>query len=398
MKTLTSGMTQHINSDATQLAMMWKITRVDATVLAFTDHDQDLEHDGVTYIADSGFARSSLHSKSDMSVDNTDLEGILTLPEINAADIRAGRYDGASIEIFVVKHDEPGLVRGNLAPSTSNVTFASGAFETMQLDTPGASWRTFGFEVGQTVILDDPDSVGTLDAVNQKEFTVTAITTTSVTDDTLRVAESVFVQGVSSNDFRMDTSRNGDGMGKIILRKGELGEIQLKDNTYVTEIRGLTQVLTRAQGEVTNALCRVDLYSARCGLNSAGTNSVDGITFKESDTVLAVQTGDSKRVFTANGVITGITGRYDQGLLTWTSGLNTGLSMEVKEWDQTLDLVTLFLPMTFAVVAGDGFDIFMGCSKRLLEDCRDQFDNVINFRGEPTLPGVDKMVQMADAS
>jgi uncharacterized phage protein (TIGR02218 family) len=53
---------------------------------------------------------------------------------------------------------------------------------------------------------------------------------------------------------------------------------------------------------------------------------------------------------------------------------------------------TLSLPMLSAISAGHTFSVIAGCQKRL-EDCRDKFSNVLNFQGEPHLPGIDQLTQ-----
>src|SRR5581483_6673972 len=58
MKTLDSGFAAHIAGTVTTLAWCWKITRADAAVQGFTDHDSDLAFDGVIYAAATGFTAS----------------------------------------------------------------------------------------------------------------------------------------------------------------------------------------------------------------------------------------------------------------------------------------------------------------------------------------------------
>lgn len=51
----------------------------------------------------------------------------------------------------------------------------------------------------------------------------------------------------------------------------------------------------------------------------------------------------------------------------------------------------------FDMAIGDTFEIEVGCDKRFLETCRDKFDNVYNFRGEPWLPGFNKALLYPDS-
>lgn len=54
-------------------------------------------------------------------------------------------------------------------------------------------------------------------------------------------------------------------------------------------------------------------------------------------------------------------------------------------------VITLSLPMLLTVAVGNSFSIVAGCRKRLAEDCVAKFNNVLNFQGEPHLPGIDQL-------
>jgi hypothetical protein len=47
--------------------------------------------------------------------------------------------------------------------------------------------------------------------------------------------------------------------------------------------------------------------------------------------------------------------------------------------------------MPYAIQIGDTFSAVAGCQKRLAEDCGTKFSNVVNFGGEPHLPGIDAL-------
>jgi len=89
-------------------------------------------------------------------------------------------------------------------------------------------------------------------------------------------------------------------------------------------------------------------------------------------------------------------GWFDFGHLRWISGANAGIRQEVKRWTSATREIVLFLPAPFAISAQDQFEILPGCDKTV-ETCRDKFANVINFRGEPFVPGQDKIVRFPDA-
>jgi len=98
--------------------------------------------------------------------------------------------------------------------------------------------------------------------------------------------------------------------------------------------------------------------------------------------------------YAGGGTVTplgGGSGYFDYGTVTFTSGLNAGLSCEIKAY--VPGQVTLALPMPYAIAAADTYTIVAGCDKSLTT-CRDVFANVVAFRGEPYLPGLDKIVQI----
>ena len=88
---------------------------------------------------------------------------------------------------------------------------------------------------------------------------------------------------------------------------------------------------------------------------------------------------------------------FKAGHLRWVSGLNAGIAMEVKSWSASTKEIVLFLEMPFDISVGDKFEVYPGCQKRILEDCRDKFTNVENFRGEPNVPGTDQLLRLPDA-
>lgn len=376
MKTMTEGMRLHLAQGALKLATCWKITRTDGEAFRFTDHDQDIiANNGELYKADTGFSRSSGASKTDMSVDNSNMQGLLDASQIDPNDVRAGLFDHAEIRIFLVNHEEPEEVRANLT-GTSTITFSVVAHR-LALSDPVASWLDFGFEVGMTIAVSKEGSA------NEGVYTVESIL--GVGGKWLRVVEDVVAE--SGKGYTVDSSPNGDGMGMIKIRRGNFGEVSIRENQYEAAIRGMTQVLTRPLGQVTSPLCPVDLFSTKCGL--------DYTSFKVSTTVYTVV--DNRTITLVDGQLTEATGYYDGGSIKWTGGANDGITMEVETWDVDTDTLVLFMPMPFDIAVNDPFDIIPGCKKRHTEDCITKYDNGLNFRGFPHIPGVDKLMETPDA-
>ena len=172
--------------------------------------------------------------------------------------------------------------------------------------------------------------------------------------------------------------------GTIKLRKGNLGEISVTDgDVWKGELRGSMQRLQQTIGRIYTLRCDADLGDARCAV-ALGPITQTG----------AVVTATSRSSFTTSG-LAGADGLFNDGLLTWTSGSNNGLRMEVKRW-LTAGQIDLHLPMPYNVTAADTMSVYPGCDKNLAT-CLAKFANVVNFRGFPKIPGRDAVTQYPDS-
>lgn len=102
MRNLDLGFKAHIESGATTLANCWKLTRADAMVLGFTDHDLTLSFGGVDYVPAHGLDGGEVPQKLGPQVDTGEVVGVLDSDAITEADIDAGLYDGAAVETWRV--------------------------------------------------------------------------------------------------------------------------------------------------------------------------------------------------------------------------------------------------------------------------------------------------------
>jgi uncharacterized phage protein (TIGR02218 family) len=97
----------HLATGLTTLCHAWALRRADGVTLGFTDHDRDLVFDGITFRADTGLAARALQQGTGLAVDNTEALGMLSDAAITAADIEAGRYDGAEVRCWRVNWADP---------------------------------------------------------------------------------------------------------------------------------------------------------------------------------------------------------------------------------------------------------------------------------------------------
>lgn len=166
--------------------------------------------------------------------------------------------------------------------------------------------------------------------------------------------------------------------GAEYLRRGEIGQIRVRDGQVVVELRGLAQALQTTVGRITAVPCDADLGDARCKVNLAAltvAGTVTGVTSRQQFTASALTQAD---------------GYFAYGKVTWLTGANAGASMEVRS-STNAGVIVLQLPLNAAIVAGDTFNITPGCDKTLAT-CRDKFSNVTNHRGFPHVSGNDKLI------
>ncbi|WAP67968.1 DUF2163 domain-containing protein [Jiella pelagia] len=107
MRTLPADLAAAIEGPVTTLAHCWRLTRKDGLVLGFTDHDEALSFDGTRFEAATGLTASEAEAALGLGATTAEVEGALSAASIEEADIAAGRFDGATIETFVVDWQNP---------------------------------------------------------------------------------------------------------------------------------------------------------------------------------------------------------------------------------------------------------------------------------------------------
>ena len=128
MRTIPDALKAHLAGDATTLCHGWRVTRPDGTVLGFTDHDHALVFDGTTFLAASGFQASDWEQGGGLAAPAGEVAGALTSDAIAEADVAAGRYDGARVEIFLVNWAAPSQHTRLRIAEIGEITRSDGVF------------------------------------------------------------------------------------------------------------------------------------------------------------------------------------------------------------------------------------------------------------------------------
>lgn len=186
--------------------------------------------------------------------------------------------------------------------------------------------------------------------------------------------------------FEVNYAAPADGINE--MKAGTTGEAQLTDSgNYVLEFRGLTQALQQTIGISTQRPCRANFadypreaVGAACRLSASDWTEVGSITTATSRQLVADTSRDEDDDW------------FTSGFLRATSGLNAGYERQVRAFAGVA--FSFVLPFPFDFEVGDTYSVIAGCRLRHDLDCRDKFDNILNFQGEPHLQGVDALTKV----
>jgi uncharacterized phage protein (TIGR02218 family) len=282
MRRLPAGLEEHLAGGATTLCWCWKLTDAKGMSLGFTDHDEALAFDGVIFEAATGFTGTEIHSSLGLNVDNLDVAGALQSESLEEESLRAGRFDNALVELWLV------------------------------------NW--------------------------------------------CQLAQ------------------------RLLLRKGNLGEITRAGQAFTAEVRGLAHQLNQPRGRIYQYGCDAALGDRKCAVD------LSAPAYRASASVAEAL---SRRRFAVTGLEAYAEDWFARGLLQWTTGDSAGDAGEVRAHRcRGGVMIELWQAMASPVREGDAFTITAGCDKQF-STCKAKFNNALNFRGYPHMPGSDFVLSYA---
>jgi hypothetical protein len=357
MKTISAALKAHYAQGLTTIATCCHVTRVDGTNLYVTNHDKDIVFGGQTYLSIYGMASSNVETTDQMNPDNLEVQGFLLAPLITDADIHSGVWDYAAVSFFEVNY--------------ADLTMGSNPLR------DGTLGELKGGRIQFTVELRGLMQAYTRNVVRLGNIDCDA----ALGDSRCKVAMGPFtvtgtVTGTNStNNIIYDTGRSEAGPGTAKTISG------------ITNANPAS-VHCVAHGFASGTTVQL---SAIVGMVAPNTDTLNGrlftITVVDADNFTIPVDTTLYSAYGSGGSAwnTSSSGYFDYGLITFTSGLNNGLSMEVKSY--VPGSMNLQLGMPFTVTVGDTYSMTAGCNNAYTT-CHDRFSNVVNFRGFPNIPGV----------
>lgn len=359
MRTVSPALLAHLQGDVRTLATLWKITRTDGAVFGFTDHDQSITVGGVTYQS-ATYSASAIDIPSDMSVSNLEMQSVFDSATITQYDLDAGLWNSALVSISICNYMD--LTQGVVPVAggiIGQVKILNGRYVAELRGTTQIMQQGFGDHYQPTCRATFGDSKC---KVNLAPLTFTGS------------VQSIVAPYVSWNDSTLTQT------GPVVA---------------YTDTRGLV-IPTRSPFQIQVVPPDGGAFASDTSVHDQSNNYYTKVGGSPGSGQYSVTSGG---LYTFNSAQAGgaiyinfnyTIGYFAYGTLKWLTGANAGYTMEVKQFAP--GIVTLALPMEFPIVAGDTYTITAGCDKQF-GTCKARYNNVVNFRGEPYIPGIDTVIK-----
>lgn len=165
----------------------------------------------------------------------------------------------------------------------------------------------------------------------------------------------------------------------ITLLAGEVGTVTIDGDRFTADLNGASAKLGTAPCPATSAECRAHFGDKQCRMDLAGrTIRATAVSSNDGAITLDQEVDDG----------------FVLGRLRFMSGANCGASSVLLAASGTVVQVR-DIPRA-PVEPGCRVEIREGCDKRF-DTCVSRFNNAVNFRGEPHLPGNDLLTRYPGA-
>lgn len=172
-------------------------------------------------------------------------------------------------------------------------------------------------------------------------------------------------------------------MGHVLLDAGDVGQVRTRYGmVWMPELLSYVVRLRQPIGSVDSRTCRAVFGTSANSQTGCGVN-VSALWVSGEVTAVGAE---PDAMFTGDVTTTSPVDPFP-GRVEWLTGNNAG----VISWTDSFDAGTVRLgePTPFPIEVGDTYRIRPDCRKRFIEDCKDTWDNAINFKGEPLIPTGD---------
>ncbi|QGM96329.1 DUF2163 domain-containing protein [Methylocystis parvus] len=186
--------------------------------------------------------------------------------------------------------------------------------------------------------------------------------------------------GASVETWLVDWSRLED---RALLDVCTVGEIRRGEHVFSAELRSAAHVFDQPRGRAFQRGCAADLGDPRCRVD------LDAASLRTTGAVVAFAGG----VLTLDLAAPFETGFFAAGALSFLSGANERVRLTIKthRQDGLRASIAFWTPPGGSISPGDMASLVGGCDKSP-GACQNKFDNIVNFRGFPHMPGNDRVI------
>jgi uncharacterized phage protein (TIGR02218 family) len=173
---------------------------------------------------------------------------------------------------------------------------------------------------------------------------------------------------------------------RVLMDAATTGEVKRSEFAFAVELRSLAHRFDEERGRQFQRGCSADLGDAACSV------ALTGPDWSTGGAILRSERPGSFVVLTDAA--------FDAGFFTDGSLVTpAGAVLPVKLHERTIDgdRIVLWSAPAMQLPAGARVTLRAGCDKSP-EACRQKFDNIVNFRGFPHMPGNDVVVSYPNAA
>lgn len=344
-----------------------KITRTNGAVLTFTDHDRPIDFEGATYSPITFAGMSAERREAAMRSGNQEAYGIIDGTYVLLPDLIGDRYRGAEVHHVITDFELPLLVIARHWKRIRAVTW-TGSFFTATLEGRTQDLtRPAGGRFGGFFTVTCPYKLG---GVYCKKV---------LSGDMVHMGIAVDSLVHPRMEFLTETSRWTASFDDDYFRDGEIDwrwSAPVDSGTATSGVT-LTTLTDSTQSWTTDEHVGREVRI----LSGAAGRVVDwsGITANTATTL----------TFDANNT-------YPSGTHYDIAGYceNLGHVSPIAGYEDSTRGITLLFPTPFPIALGDSGTVKVGCDG-LKTTCKNKFDNLDNFGGDPEAPSAGKVVKPA---
>ncbi len=388
-----------LGEDVLYIAVCCRVQRSDGYIQGFTSwqHDLTIDEDDegtLLYRSGNGMTSTALEQIAGTGVDNAVIQWFYQNEWVSERDIRAGLYASAILEMFIFFPNNPerGKMRG-----------PRGEFGKVTLLDNNSAQMEFRsrFQRTQMEVIDLASSDCRVKNLGDSRC---KFDLSGLTEDGYKATIETWATEVTDRRIFAPT------FNSIVNTPAGEADLYNWDSAYVTWLTGPNVGASTPVYSFDGVRCIMQLNDNIVQVPKAGETGVINNAIKVSDlsshnfnfTALTVRQESSNAFsFVVNptfwptpapeGGVSFPESFFRNGLVTFNTGQNRGISREVMTFDD--DGFTLQEEMPFDIIVGDQFTAIVGCDRRV-QTCKSRFGNVINFRGEPFIKPFEKVAEV----